>query len=220
MNNYRIIDVSQWMDDFLFCGDQEFVAEGPLNRVAGRNPEFVYDFKMCSQSGTHIQGPHYFLEFGKRIADFPLSAFEGSALLIDVEKRGADTTRDDLVLKLGTDSVSNEILVLRTGHMEEIIASGSVDPVKRPGLSLEAAAYLVIDCRVRMIAIDSIGVESRTTANYEVSKFLCEEEVLLLEGLVNLKEVKSRRFLLEAFPLKIRGVEGTPCRAIIKESKP
>jgi kynurenine formamidase len=39
----------------------------------------------------------------------------------------------------------------------------------------------------------------------------------LLEGLINLKEVKSRRFFLEAFPLKIRGVEGTPCRAIIKE---
>ena len=217
MNNYRIIDVSQWMDDFLFCGDQEFVVVGPFNRVPGKNPEFVYDFEMCSQSGTHIQGPHYFLELGHRIEDFPLSSFEGSALLIDLEKRGVDTTRDDLVSKLGTDSVSNEILVLRTGNMEEIIASGSIDPTKRPGLSLEAAAYLAKDCGVKMIAIDSIGVESRTTENYEVNKFLCEKKVLLLEGLVNLKEVKSHRFFLEAFPLKIRGIEGTPCRAIIKE---
>ena len=217
MNNYRIIDVSQWMDDFLFCGDQEFIVSGPFNRVSGNNPEFVYDFKMCSQSGTHIQGPHYFLEFGNQIADFPLSSFEGVALLIDIEKRGVDTNRDDLATKLGTDSVSNEILVLRTGHMEEIIASGSNDPMKRPGLSLDAAAYLAEDCGVKMIAIDSIGVESRATENYEVNRFLCEKKVLLLEGLINLKEVKSRRFFLEAFPLKIRGVEGTPCRAIIKE---
>ncbi len=217
MNHYRIIDVSQWMDDFQFCGDQAFVVEGPFNRAPGRNPEFVYDFKMCSQSGTHIQGPHYFLESGARIEEFPLAAFEGSALLIDLEKRGVDTTRDDLVAKLGDDSVSDEILVLRTGNMEEIIVAGSIDPINRPGLSLEAAAYLAVELGVKMIAIDSIGVESRTTENYEVNKFLCEKKVLLLEGLVNLGEVKMRRFFLEAFPLKIRGVEGAPCRAIIKE---
>jgi len=137
--------------------------------------------------------------------------------LIDIEKRGVDTTRDDLVTKLGTEPVSNEILVLRTGHMEEIIASGLNDPMKRPGLSLDAAVYLAEDRGVKMIAIDSIGVESRATENYEVNKFLCEKRVLLLEGLINLKEVKSRRFFLQAFPLKIQGVEGTPCRAIIKE---
>ncbi len=217
MKNYRIIDVSQWMDDFFFHRDQEFVVEGPFNRVPGNNPEFVYDFKISSQSGTHIQGPHYFLERGDRIDAFPLSSFEGSALMIDLEKRGTDTTRDDLVSKLGADSVSDEILVLRTGHMAEIIASGRIDPGTRPGLSLDAAAYLAVEQGVKMIAIDSIGVESPSTENYEVNKYLCEKRILLLEGLVNLKDVRARRFFLEAFPLKIRGVEGSPCRAVIKE---
>ena len=51
MKNYQIIDVSQWMHDFCFEGDQEFVVKGPFNRVPGKNPEFVYDFELCSQSG-------------------------------------------------------------------------------------------------------------------------------------------------------------------------
>ena len=217
---YRIIDVSQWMDDFAFSGDQVFTVRGPFNRVPGSNPEYVYDLALCSQSGTHIQGSHYFLEEGRRIDAYPLEAFEGPALMIDLEKRGVDTTREELAAKLGEERVSGEILVLRTGNMAEIIAAGRVDPARRPGLSMDAAVYLAEERGVRMIAIDAIGVESRTTRNFEVNRYLCEQGVLLLEGLVNLESVRTRRFFLEAFPLKIRGVEGTPCRAIVKEPLP
>jgi kynurenine formamidase len=75
--------------------------------------------------------------------------------------------------------------------MEEIIESGSVDSTKRPGRSLEAAACLAKDCGVKMIAIDSVGLELRTTENYEVNKYFCEKKVLLLEGLVNFQEIQS-----------------------------
>ncbi len=218
MSPYRIIDVSQWMDDFTFHGDQAFISKGPFNRVCGKNPEFVYDFKLCSQSGTHIQGPHYFLKRGRKIDTYPLSTFEGAALIIDIEKRGVDTTVAELTAKIGNDKTEDNIIVFRTGHMEELIQAGFIDPARRPGLSLEAAAYLVEVCRVKMVAIDSIGVESRVTNNYEVNRYLCEQGVLILEGLVNLQHVKSRHVFLEAFPLKIQGVEGTPCRAVIKES--
>ncbi len=68
-----------------------------------------------------------------------------------------------------------------------------------------------------MIEIDSIGVESRKSKNFQVNKYLCSEGVLLLEGLFNLNAVHKRKIFLEAFPLKTSGVEGTPCRAIIKE---
>ena len=44
--------------------------------------------KLCTQSGTHIQGPHYFLKDEKKINKFPISSFEGKAIVIDIEKRG------------------------------------------------------------------------------------------------------------------------------------
>ena len=217
MTDYRIIDVSQWMGNFLFPGNPEFQVTGPFNRVSGNNPEFVYDFVFCSQTGTHIQGPHYFLESGQKIDLFPLSMFEGHALLVDLEKLGVDTTREDLVSKLQSENLAGQILVLRTGNMEEIIETGELSPGTRLGLSLGAAQYLAEEQRIKMIAIDSIGIESRETKDYEVSKYFCSKNVLLLEGLVNLSAVRDPRFFLEAFPLKIRSVEGTPCRAIIKE---
>jgi len=217
VDNYRIIDVSQWMDDFRFPGDPEFTVTGPFNRVSGDNPEFVYDLGLCTQTGTHIQGPHYFLESGTKIHEFPLSSFEGKALIVDLFKRGRDTTREDLASFLDGKDLAGKIVIFRTGNMEEIIEKGVVDPADRPGLATDAAKYLVETMKVKMIAIDSIGVESRESKHFEVSKYLCSQGVLLLEGLVNLYAVSKREVFLEAFPLKIRGVEGSPCRAIIKE---
>jgi len=214
---YKIIDVSMDMDAFTFKDDQAVKVQGPFNRVDGDNPEYVYDLTLCTQSGTHIQGAHYFRADGKRIDQYPLTAFEGEAILVDISKRGADITENEMARLVGHLDLSGKILILRTGHMEEVIQTGILESASRPGLSMEAAVYLAEVKRIKMIAIDSVGVESRVTRNYEVNHYLGGQDVLILEGLVNLQSVSKQEVFLEAFPLKIRGVEGTPCRAIIKE---
>ena len=217
MKSYRIIDVSMDMDAFTFQDDQTVKVLGPFNRVAGNNPEYVYDLNLCTQSGTHVQGAHYFRADGKRIDQYPLSAFEGEAVLVDISKRGVDTTESEMIRLVDHLDLKEKILILRTGHMEEVIRTGILESASRPGLAMEVAIYLAEVKRIKMIAIDSVGVESRVTRNYEVNHYLGGQDVLILEGLVNLAAVTQKEVFLEAFPLKIRGVEGTPCRAIIKE---
>ncbi len=214
---WELVDVTMSMEDFLFPGDQPLTLDGPHNFLSGSNPEYIYTITMESQSGTHIQGPHYFLADGARIDAFPMHRFEGSAHIIDVVKRGVDTTADELRQLLDHVDIAGRVLVLRTGHMAELIAGTALESSTRPGLSLDAARYLVEDKGISMIAIDSVGVESRVTSNYEVNVYLCEHEVLILECLVNLESIVGDDLWLEAFPLKIRGVEGTPCRAIVRQ---
>lgn len=213
----RIIDVSQGLGAFAFPGNPGCIPEGPFNRVDGTNREYVYDLKICTQSGTHVQGPHYFLADGKRIENFPLEQFQGTACLLDVRSDGVDTTRADLELALAEFEELPEIVVFRSGNMERIIEAQEIVPEERPGLSLDAAQYLVQETPFKMLAIDSIGFESRETSNYEVNKLLCEHGILLLEGLVNLYSINTKYFYLQAFPLRIEGVEGSPCRAVVWE---
>lgn len=213
---YRIVDVSMWLDDFAFPGDSPVEVTGPFNYVGGANPEFVYEVATPTQAGTHVQGPHYFLAGGAKIDAFPLERFEGWAHLVDITARGRDTTLAELRARVGDADLSGSILLLRSGHMEEVITSGVLDPSRRPGLSLEAATWVAKESGVKMVAIDSVGVESRVTTDYDVNVMLCNHQVLILEGLVNLGGLKPGRLWLEAFPLKLRGVEGTPCRAIVK----
>lgn len=217
MGKYRIWDVSQWIDDFCFLGDQAFSLKGPFNRVPGNNPEYVYDLILCSQSGTHIQGGHYFNKDGKKIHEYQLSDFEGEAWIFDIEKKGTDTTASDLRDLFGSVNLSRKIVIFRTGNMDDIIQQRKVEDDKRPGFSMDAAVFLTEELNIKMIAIDAIGVESRKTSNFEVNTYLSSKSMLILEGLVGLKQIKSQRVFLEAFPLKIKGIEGTPCRAIIKE---
>lgn len=214
---HRLIDVSQWTEDFVFPGNPRLKLDGPHNRVNGKNREFVYDLTLCTQSGTHVQGPHYFRKEGEKIDGFPLSDFEGPCVVVDLQKRGTDTTSEDLERLIAMEERALPVLILRTGHMDEILKEGRLDPSRRPGLSTDAAEFITTGTHFRLVGIDSVGLESRSTENFEVNVHLCRHGILLLEGLVNLFSVKSRQAFLEAFPLKIRGVEGTPCRAVIRD---
>jgi arylformamidase len=137
-----LVDVSQGMEEFVFPGNPAVEKKGPFNRVPGKNREFVYDLSLCTQSGTHIQGPHYFLEKGRTIDRFPLEDFEGPCVIVDLEKRGTDTTAEELERLIRPRERKLPVLILRTGHMEEVLASGVLDSSRRPGLSLEAAFFL------------------------------------------------------------------------------
>ncbi len=135
----KIIDISVDMDGFCFPNNPQLDLRGPFSRVQGRNREYVYDFTLCTQSGTHIQGPHYFREKGRRIDDFGLDQFLAEAYIIDCPKRGEDTTRDDLEALLDGIDLRDKALVLYTGHMKELLASGRLINEERPGLSMDAA---------------------------------------------------------------------------------
>lgn len=217
LGNYRIIDVSMYLDGFTFADDQGVEVTGPFNRVPGETPEFVYDIKLCSQSATHMQGPHYFLEDGKPIDAFPIERFESKALVIDMPKRGEDMSRAELEELVGDADLESKAIIFRSGHMQELIDGKPLEAHTRPGLSMEGAKYLVEEKGVKMVAIDSVGVESRVSPNYEVNVYLCQNEIMILEGLVNLEEIKRDWVFIEAFPIKLAKVEGTPCRAIVKE---
>ena len=95
-NMKKVIDISMEIRDFTFPGDPDCTLKGPFNRVSGENQQFVYDLDISTQSGTHIQGPHYFLKDGKKISDFPLERFMGDAVIIDLHKRGEDTSQEEM----------------------------------------------------------------------------------------------------------------------------
>lgn len=121
----RLVDVSMWMDGFAFPGDQPLAVRGPHDYIGGRNREYVYAFAASTQTGTHVQGPHYFQADGERIDQIPLSRFEGPAHLVDAAGRGRATTGEELAEQLPAHDIAGEILLLRTGHMDEVLRAGA-----------------------------------------------------------------------------------------------
>ena len=139
----RILDISMDTGAYTFPGNPPLERSGPHNRVSGPVREYVYDLRLCTQSGTHIQSGHYFLKDGETMDQVALERCQGWCRLVPLAKKGEDTTRQDLESLFRQHPLEERMILFVTGHMEEIIATGTCSPESRSGLSPEAAAYLV-----------------------------------------------------------------------------
>jgi arylformamidase len=219
---YEIVDVSMPLPDegLSFPGDRPVRVDGPFSHVMGHVREFCYTIAMSTQAGTHVQGGHYFRESGRRIDAYALHAFEGPAIFVDCSRRVIE--RSDLVPSLGDTDLGTAKLVLRTGYsrilVEEWRRTGSIPDellLNKPGLTVDAARWL-LDRGASFLGIDAPGFELYPTEDHRVNQLLCEREALLLENLTNLDRLPRSGCWIEFFPLPVVGVEGTPCRAIVK----
>lgn len=221
---YSIVDLSVELkpDMFNFPDNPPFKVSGPYSAISGENREYCYELAMTTQTGTHIQGPHYFLAQGKTIDQYPLDTFEGRVILIDVTDLKIIDEKD-LASRLPLNCTPmGRIILFRTGFMDDVvrdIQQGNQIDIpqmmqKKIGLTLAGAKYL-IKLAPKMIGVDSFGLEPLDSKNYEVDYYLCQQGMIFLEGLINLDKVSSGDWL-EAFPLPLPGVEGTPCRALAK----
>jgi arylformamidase len=224
----RIVDVSLRLPEeaLTFLGDSPFRIDGPYSYVPGEARELCYALSMSTQAGTHIQGGHYFKEGGKSIDQYDLSRFEGPCYLINCAgKRIID--REFLAAALPAEDLSGLIPILYTGFVDKLLAhKGSrefrlseEDLREKPGLTL-GAAELLVERKVGLLGIDSVGFELYPTQSHAVNRLLCDHDVLLLENLCRLDRLPPEGGWLECFPLPIVGVEGTPCRAVVRPGMP
>lgn len=63
------------------------------------------------------------------------------------------------------------------------------------------------------VGIDALGIE-RSQPDHETHKILLEAGIVILEGL-RLKDVEEGEYFLYAAPLKIKGAEAAPTRAVL-----
>lgn len=218
---YTIRDLSLPMPaaSISFPGDIPFKVEGPKSFVPGSDREYCYSLSLSTQTGTHVQGSHYFIANGKRIDEYPLCRFEGPALVLDCI--GMREINAGFLMNCLPGDMTGIFLLLHTGYINHLIDIWSrrllqpQDLDNKPGLTLNAAR-LITERKISLLGIDSTGFELYPTEGHPVNRWLCEHDVLLLENLYGLEHLPREGAWIECLPLPVAGVEGTPCRAIAK----
>jgi arylformamidase len=84
---------------------------------------------------------------------------------------------------------------------------------QHPVIASDAADFL-IECGVHLVGVDFPSVDQ---APFLTHVALLSHNVLILENLTNLSEIRSPSFRLVAVPLKFTGRDGSPVRAIALE---
>ena len=168
-------------------------------------------------SGTHLDSPRHFFADGRAIEQLTLEEVSGTAVGLGVQ-RGPE--EEITVGDLEGNQVLPErgdIVFIDTGWGAHFY--GDHDLYHRhPYLSQEAADWLV-DRAVKLVAMD-VPTPDRPEAsrppgfNWPVHHRLLGEGVLIAEHLANLDRVNGRRFRAYAFPLPIKGSDGSPARIV------
>lgn len=178
----------------VYPGDPETLVERVYDVHTG-DPYTVSSLTMSLHTGTHIEAPAHYIRNGNEINEIPLPSFFGPCRVVACNGyhgvlTGADI--DDLV-PAGTRRVLLKTL-------------GSVKLSK-------SAVFPLVSAGVELIGIDAPSIAEPAAEN-EIHTELLKAGIVILEGL-NLRQVQSGDYTMMALPLKIDGVEASPCRAIL-----
>ena len=147
---------------------------------------------MCTHTGTHIDAPLHFDEEGADIGSMKLSVFCGKCTVVTID---GILTGEDMERLLPH---CNKRLILHGSGKAYLSVS---------------AARVIADSKLKLVGTDAMTI---ATPYDELMPHLelARGGVAVLEGLY-LEGIEDGEYTLAAFPLKMKGLEASPCRAVL-----
>ncbi|WP_237561705.1 cyclase family protein [Flagellimonas algicola] len=193
----------------------------------------AYNFSTAEHGGTHIDAPIHFSESGKTVDQIPLDKLIGDAIKIDVSSKALNnpdyliTVQDlkDWEHQHGIPIPDGSIVLLQTGFSQyypnkvEYLGTNergehAVKLLHFPGLSPEAAEWLVQNRNISSIGIDTPSIDYGQSQYFKSHVILLGENIPAFENLTNLDQLPPKGFEIVALPMKIQGGSGAPLRIV------
>jgi kynurenine formamidase len=175
--------------------------------IHGYSSEVMF---LSTHTGTHIDAPSHFIPDSRTIDKIKVSRFVSRSILIKIPKKADQqiTLNDIINCKIN----ANDTVVFATGWEKRFKNDNYM--INNPGLSLDAAEYLVSN-RVNAVAIDGPSIDRGVDNNFNIHIALLSNDIPIIENLCNLEQLSSvKSFTLIVNPLKLVGASGSPVRAI------
>lgn len=157
------------------------------------------EFSMCAHNGTHVDAPLHFIKNGNAVDKLELSHLVGNAYVV---------SHSGFLDSVDADNILSRVKREATEACRRLLIKGDATVT-------EAAAQVFANEGIFLIGVESQSV-GPIDAPMTVHQILLGKGVILLEGL-RLDEVSDGRYILCAAPLKLAGLEGAPCRAVLIE---
>lgn len=206
----RIVDLTRKITHEMpnFPGEPRpgFIHFGGVGDIGFRCTQIL----MPTHFGTHTDAYTHFLPGRAPIDRMPLEKYVGPAAVLDVRKRLDRTrvTRRDLEAAWPAGPTAPRVLI-NTGWGERV--KGPAYFKNFPGIDPEAARWL-IRRKVILLGLDLPSVHP--TEYKRVHEMLFRAGVAVTEGLINLSRLREPRVFFVGLPLKLRGLDGSPIRAL------
>lgn len=188
-------------------GDTPFQFETPVTKEMSGSVN-IGKIVTSTHIGTHVDAPYHFDNDGETIEQLDVNRYIGDATIIEVSSREEITVAD-----LEQHDIQGTILLIKT--------SGAKDKTKFPEdvptLTLEAVTYLQ-EKRIKLFGIDVPSVDKVNSKSLDVHHALNKNDIMIIENIV-LDETPNGYYDFIALPLKIKGADGSPVRAVVRRKE-
>jgi arylformamidase len=213
MNNKRIVDLSYPVssDMLIYPG-----TERPSFQWLGRANSEGYNLTkmtMLVHTGTHVDAPLHFLDNVPSIDEIPVDVLFGSAKLYRFpDPPTGQEISLEFVIASGIQIDEGDIFVMATGI--ENYAEQREYNYQFPYPSEELANWL-IEKKIKAYMTDATAVDPYGSENSPIHHIILGAGIPIVENLRNLTNLpENKPFIISALPLKLKGREGAPCRAV------
>jgi len=168
-----------------------------------------------SHTGTHMESELHYRYPGWNVVDIKLEDCIGPAVVLNFSHKGLKEAISLEELRAAGPIEIGDRVLLYTGWDQRYRTSESH---LGPWPTAEACHWLVDDRHIRLFgtdgnAFDVIG--DKESPNHRT--FLSEASIPVIENLAHLDELRKQRVWLIAVPLRIRGLDASPIRALAIE---
>jgi arylformamidase len=205
----KIYDISVLLgeENAVYPGDTPYYRRVD-SAIAGGADYNLSTLIMSAHAGTHLDVSAHYIEGGMTIDNLPFNRFILPARVIEVSGsrsiKPAVLEREDL--KEGC------AVLFKTDNSHSGLSSSG--EFSRTYVYLtDEAAEVCIDKEVSLVGIDYISIEGYEGES-RVHRRLLENDILILEG-TNLESVPPGGYTMICLPLKVKGGEASPVRAIL-----
>lgn len=190
------------------------------------------NFETAEHGGTHIDAPIHFVANAASVDEIPLTRLIGRGIKIDVSEK-ASQDRDYLISVEDFTNWEKEngtipdgaIVLLETGfhkfypNKKEYLGTDergeeAVQKLHFPGLSPDAATWLVVNRNISSIGLDTASIDYGQSTDFQSHVILLSENIAVFENVANLDQLPIKDFYILALPMKIEGGSGGPLRIV------
>lgn len=181
-----------------------------VKSVAAGGSSTISKLSFGSHTATHVDAQSHFLVAGATVDEIPLDVLIGPALLV----RFPDDVMAITASHLRSAGVAGQTRVL--------LATRNSGFNRQPKfvqdytyVAPDAAEYLV-EQGVKLVGVDYLSIEQFHSGHGRTHKTLLGAGVVIVEGL-QLSEPLVGSYELICLPLRLKGLDGAPARAVLRE---
>jgi kynurenine formamidase len=207
------IDLTHVLDEDtpVFVGDPSLVRHTLLSH--GRDGCHLECISLGTHTGTHLDAPFHFFADGARVDGLPLSRLVGSGVRLDLSGRPeAGVICAAELRRAGPEVIPGDFVLVMTGWDR---FWGTPRYFRHPYLAPDCGRWLV-DSGAALVGLDTPSPDRSAggRGDYPVHRLLLGGGVLIVENLRGLARVPTLRGNYAFLPLKLKGADGAPVRAV------